>query len=480
MTNAEPKSKLPLILIIVLGSFSALVIFGTIIFAVVSVRSRNVKYDALTSQIENTRKQIQKPAKTVKEEKPVEKEVLPEEPAEEEQAVEWSEESMELVKEAWTYWTGEGDFDPAKAKELAQKSADMGNGDAWVLLGDLTFHSASADRYEQAMQCYEKGRELGSARALTAMGRMYLNEDNAEKDYKKAGELMEQAREEGAVDGVLGLAEYLYSPYVDDHDNEKALSLFEEAEQSEDYYVSNQAATQLGWYYESTPTDTGYPDYEKAYGIFQKAADAGFGEAIYAIGSGYEFGVHPDTRSADGPMKPDPETAMQYYEKAAQKGCILAIEKLAQAYDYGNNVVEPDIEKARAYYEQGANLGSTRCMSALGDYYYYVEEAQDYEKALQWYETANDYFALGDMYEWGNGVPADDVKAAEYFQKEIDRTDDERSMYRLGAIYGYTEVESLKDTEKAKELLNRALEKYTEYEDEEMIAEVQDALSGLE
>lgn len=77
-----------------------------------------------------------------------------------------------------------------------------------------------------------------------------------------------------------------------------------------------------------------------------KAADGGYDVALYEMGRAYEFGTR-------GVMK-DQTKAIDWYEKAAERGNIQAQYFLAEKYERGDGVPK-DIDKALFWMRKAAD-----------------------------------------------------------------------------------------------------------------------------
>ena len=129
-------------------------------------------------------------------------------------------------------------------------------------------------------------------------------------------------------------------------------------------------------------------------------------------------------------------------------------------------------EEAIKYYEKS---NAYRC---LGNIYYYTSDYQDYKKAFTYYQKyldsvgdrpdSNEKIAeiaavinsLGEMYYMGRGIPENNTKAKEYFEKAL-ALGNLDSYYYLGQIYYYGHSVE-RDYAKAKEYFEKA-KNYSDY-----------------
>ena len=121
--------------------------------------------------------------------------------------------------------------------------------------------------------------------------------------------------------------------------------------------------------------------------------------------------------------KKEYEKAVEFYQKAADKGYTNAQYNLGVMYDNGWGVRQ-DYIKAVELYQKAADQGNADALSNLGVMYESGQSVkQDYKKAVELFEEAaaqGNAFAqinLGEMYVAGKGVKKDYVKARELFKK---------------------------------------------------------------
>ncbi|MCD7839296.1 MAG: hypothetical protein LUG46_01565 [Erysipelotrichaceae bacterium] len=138
--------------------------------------------------------------------------------------------------------------------------------------------------------------------------------------------------------------------------------------------------------------------------------------------------------------KEDYQTAIDYFQKAADKGNIDAYNKLGYCFKFGKFVTK-DYTKAFEWFEKSADLGNTYGM---------------YQLAL--------------LYDFGNGVKQDEQKAAQlYLQAYQQLNDHDLDDYNLGILYNNLGndfrkgIGIQKDYKMAFELLNKAIEYDKEY-----------------
>jgi len=148
----------------------------------------------------------------------------------------------------------------------------------------------------------------------------------------------------------------------------------------------------------------------------------------------------------------DPQTAMKYYQAAADRGSEDAMFGLAEIFRKND---EPSYNKAISLYKNAADKGHTEAKFRAAKMYLEGEGTEkDYEQAVKWfdeagkdgYESAWIYsgtiYYHGENFEANCNVKEDRAKAFEWFKKGIEivpnndiDVDDIISNYYLGLMY---------------------------------------------
>jgi TPR repeat protein len=172
-------------------------------------------------------------------------------------------------------------------------------------------------------------------------------------------------------------------------------------------------------------------DYEKARKWYEKAAAAGNGGGLNALGWLYQngWGVSRDYAKAS-----------QFYEKAAAAGNGLGMANLGWLYYQGLGVTR-DYGNAREWSEKSVALGNDEGINILGVLYENGHGVpKDTLRARELYEKAaaagngHSMNHLGFLYEQGRGVPNDYTKAREWYEKAAAAGSDD-AMNNLGRFY---------------------------------------------
>jgi len=147
----------------------------------------------------------------------------------------------------------------------------------------------------------------------------------------------------------------------------------------------------------------------------------------------------------------DPETAIKYYQAAADHGCEDAMFDLAKIC-YSNE--KPSYEKAMSLYKKAAAKGHTEAKFYAAKMYLKGNGTEkDYEQAVKWFDEAGKdgyedawiysgtIYYHGENFEANCNVKEDRAKAFEWFKKGIEikpndiNVDDFISNYYLGLMY---------------------------------------------
>jgi TPR repeat protein len=187
-------------------------------------------------------------------------------------------------------------------------------------------------------------------------------------------------------------------------------------------------------------------DYEKAYNLMKQEAEKGNALALYDVGFMHLNGLHVEMKS----------TEAQVWFAKAYDAFILNEEKDNSAYlqyrigkmhrsGYG---VDQSGSAAAEWFQKFADQGNQYAQYSLGSLYYSGKGVdQDYEKALSLYKQSaskGNVFAsyeLGRMYESGTGVSVDKKVSYEYYRSAYEgfesleaTTHEDKLSYRLGKM----------------------------------------------
>lgn len=174
-------------------------------------------------------------------------------------------------------------------------------------------------------------------------------------------------------------------------------------------------------------------EYKEAIPWLEKAAHAGHMRAPLVLGILYEQGSG---------VKADAATAAKWYQKGIENGNAAAARRLANLYHLGTGVphdeaksnellkqaVEMGDKAAPAFLEKREqDLKDTRPGMTIKAEAYRLYKQKQFEQASKLYRQCADLgnddcqLAMGQLYEFGNGVPKDERQAAAWYRKSADQ-----------------------------------------------------------
>jgi TPR repeat protein len=163
----------------------------------------------------------------------------------------------------------------------------------------------------------------------------------------------------------------------------------------------------------------------------RRAADKGVASAYYILGICYDVGQG---------VERDMTQAVAWYRKGAESGVIDAQYNLADCYLRGDGV-ERNITESVKWFERAAEGGDTAAVAQLGFLYLGKDGGdRDPEKAATYLRkaayggnNAAAKWALGTLYQMGEGVAQNDEDAVRWF-KESAVQGDSTGMYHLALV----------------------------------------------
>lgn len=230
------------------------------------------------------------------------------------------------------------------ALEYFTKSAEKGNDEAMVMIGDLhRFGEGVSQSWEESTKWYQKAAEKGNGEAMLNIGLIYLKGIGVSQDFSKALEWLSKAVEKGnsAAMGHIGVMYF------------------------EGVGVSKDNTKGMEW--------------------LLKSAEKGNSAAMKNVGNIYYSGSI---------VKQDSYTAMQWYLKAAEKGDVEAMFYIGNLYLYGLGASQ-DFLQAMQWFLKAAEKGEVNAMGLIGSMHSEgLGVLQDYNKAMEWFlkaaENGND------------------------------------------------------------------------------------------
>ncbi|RIA98229.1 kinase-like domain-containing protein [Glomus cerebriforme] len=191
---------------------------------------------------------------------------------------------------------------------------------------------------------------------------------------------------------------------------------------------------------------------QKAFELCQKSADLGNSLGIILLAEYYKGGIGTSV---------DKQKAFELYQKSVDLGNTFGIYELGNCYKDGIGT-SVDKQKAFELSQKAADLGNTLGIVALGDCYKDgIGTNVDKQKTFELYQKAADLgntfgmITLGDCYKDGIGTSIDKQKAFELYQKSVD-LGNTFGIDHLGDCYKYGIGTSV-DEQKAFELSQKSV-----------------------
>lgn len=192
-------------------------------------------------------------------------------------------------------------------------------------------------------------------------------------------------------------------------------------------------------------------DWEKAFQLYEQAAEQGNAEAQYWIGV-----LLRDE---------DIQKSVEYFEKSAENRYPNGEYELAQCY-YNGTGKNQNKEVAFQWYEKAAEQGNAASQYILGTFYLNgeivdknIKMVKKYYKAAAYNGSAEAQFSLAKCYEYGDMFDKNIEKAIELYQKAADKNNI-KACCKMGDCYyyGFYGVEESKNYVLALDYYNRASE----------------------
>ena len=381
----------------------------------------------------------------------------------------------QLVAEGMDYFyaTNGKLYDKEKATEYFQKAADQGNGLAFYYLGEVVQRSAEQDRFERALEYYEKAVELGCDRGLLGKGDLLEYGRGMEHDSEQARQLYEEALNRGCVLANLDLGDYYRDGVGVDRDYVKALDYYtaflndkSTADMDEDVYarigdlyftgiagIDRDYQEALNWYTKGQEAGKAssiarlgdmyyqgygvYRNYDTALSFYEEAAELGDGYAMCQCGHWY---VDENIDAAEH----DAVKAENWFLKATLKGYTNAYYELGRLYSSYFDKFDLDDGSAVAQmlgcYQIGMQEGNTLCMRVIGDFFGFgfiepteenIKNAQECYELARYAGDLNVYYSCG--YFWASRMN-DGKQAVEWYTRGA-ALGNHRCMLSLGSMY---------------------------------------------
>lgn len=357
-------------------------------------------------------------------------------------------------------------------------------GEAYAAAGVRAY---SEENYPAAVEAWQKGMEIGSARCIHCMGVCYTNGRGVGQDDAKAFELYRRAAEMECADAVFAVgwcyadgrgveqnaleaalwyvkALALGSAQAENNlkallDSQLSVEEFMEAARTLDedmLEIAKSVCAKTTYVYDLL--DEGYALYtegrdEEAAALWQKAVDLGSGNSAYNLACLY--------RSGRGVEK-DEQKEMELYMLAAERGHSDAY-VLAGMYYMDGTLIEKDYDKAIALYMKAVEAGDSEGYHRLGEAYSdYIQTEGSHQMAHAYYlagaemDNAACMYHLGEAYMHGIGVTKDEEKGVNWYRLGAEHGNRD-AMYQLGLSYA-NGIGCQRDYSLARYWLERVLE----------------------
>ena len=301
------------------------------------------------------------------------------------------------------------DSDKIKAYSCYKMAAELNSSIAQYWVGQYCVNGWGACKidYKAAADWYRKSAEQGLPEAMKAFGDCYSRGVGVHKDKTEAANWYRKSAEKDSLDGMLALAESLSD---ERSKKEEAFWLRKAAESG-----SARAMYRLSIKYKNgSGVEEDMSEWEKwwkrAFNTYLKAGENGVPEAMKECGDYYR-GMYSSCLREDEWLERDEGKAIYWYEKAAERGLVDAMDALDSVYlhkeskFYSKEKSKFWFLKRREAFEDLANKGFPHAMEKLGESYYFgwntgvkisedswgttpVYELVDVVKAIDWYRKS--------------------------------------------------------------------------------------------
>jgi TPR repeat protein len=287
----------------------------------------------------------------------------------------------------------------AEAFRWYQAAADAGNGEAWCALANKAYFGleeffAGQEQYIRAFECYKKGAELGNNNSMYGLARMYRTGEGTVGNMYQAVEWLEKA-----VDAGNGIAlETLRVMYENGEVPDPKYNTAAEWLSAVPYGA--EAAINLAYTYRSIDSENPPPlsDYKKAVYWYEQAAAKGSVPAMNELIELYTRGGKHGEKST---LPIDMKKAAQWVIRAAETGDAGAMYTYSLWLDPPDGMpcggVPRDQAKSFEWLKKAAIAGSANAMYQMGeryihdDYYGNSLVKKDLKLAREWYIKAREH-----------------------------------------------------------------------------------------
>ncbi len=271
---------------------------------------------------------------------------------------------------------------------------------------------------------FRKAAEQGNAEARQQLGRLYDKGRGVPQDKAQAAVWYRKAAEQGNAEARFRLGRLYDDGEGVPQDKEQALALFLQAAEQGNY----RAQRYLGFMYirgDGVPMDRakGRSWLRKAWENIYRLAEAGDGDAQFAIGRAFYIGIE---------KRQDINSARYWFTMAAMGGNADAQYMLGEMYQDGDGLPQ-DRDKALFWFRKSAAQGDEEAREMLTQIERRDAEVRELTRRAN-NGDADAPYTLAMMYREGDGVPRDRDKAFLWFRMAAERGHAEGA---LQAAIGY-------------------------------------------
>ena len=327
----------------------------------------------------------------------------------------------------------------AVAAEELQKCVDKGNVEAMCFLAILYMDGHGVPKDETvAYNLMRTAEDLGSEYAKAIMAIFYLNGMIVQQDVDEALNRLTTGYKELQHPQIAGILAYIYYNMADyksalkyateaaEKNDKTGLTVLgscylngnevsKNDEKAFEYYIQAAAMgeeialNQIGWMYMN---GCGVEeDSYQAFFWYNESANKQSDVGMYNLACCYQDGYG---------VEQDSEKAAEWYKKAAEAGYIDAMVALGQYYQ--EHMI--DFDKAEKWLLKATEAGSAEAMNMLG--VFYSDTMCDDTSAVKWYKKAvelnqpNAFRNLALCYRDGKGVKKNEKKAEELLKQAVE------------------------------------------------------------
>lgn len=262
----------------------------------------------------------------------------------------------------------------AKYLEGLKEKAEKNDINALITLAIMhwsgNFKTASEPQksIQKAIDLLERAKQLGAMEAYVLLAEFYLTK----AEYKRAIHYLEYAAKQNYSMGQLGLAKcYLLGQGVKQNDDQAVYWMTKAADQGEAFAQSNLGRSYFNGEFTSQ-------NIELSIKYLRLAAAQGVAESMSYLARCYATG--------DG-IEKDVNKAFHLYFQAAQLNDIFALYQVGEYLLKGRIGLPPSSKEALPWYVKAAELGDSDSQAKLALLYLFSEE-RDIQKGLVWLQKA--------------------------------------------------------------------------------------------